>query len=87
MRMEPNMRTMRWKIKLRFKFTEGEVTIHLFRLIVRYDSLNVTKSHVANITRHKKRENMQNISTTMQQNKRLSSQNVRPVFGGALLKT
>ena len=35
--------------------------MHFSGLIVLYDSLNVTKTHVAAIIRHKKQTDMQNI--------------------------
>ena len=44
--------------QLKIQFTQRQVTIHLFGLIVQYDSLNVTKPHVAAIIRHEKQTDM-----------------------------
>ena len=44
--------------QLKIKLTQRQVTIHLFGLIVKYDSLNVTKTHVAAIIRHEKQTDM-----------------------------
>ena len=38
-----NIRTIRWIMQIKIKFTQRYITIHLFRLNVRYDSLNVTR--------------------------------------------
>ena len=44
--------------QLKLKFTQRQVTIHLFGLIVQYDSLNATKTHVAAIIQHGKQTDM-----------------------------
>ena len=52
--METDIRTIRWILQLKIKFTQRQITMRHSRLIARHNSLNVTKTHVGNTANWKK---------------------------------